>query len=122
MLFRNILLSFCICIVLTSISVGINRPNSSIFIPAFVLLLVAYASMCLVALAMNKILKIDPLWTFTLSFLVSYTVLVLVLWRINGSELRDLIYNIHKGADFRSFLAPLILSNVGIIFWMILKK
>jgi hypothetical protein len=122
MLFKNILISFCICVILTFISVSINRPNSSVFIPAFVLLVAGYASMCIVALLMNRLFKIDATWSFILSFLISYVVLVLVLWRINGSEFPDLISNIHKGPDFYSFLAPFILSNVGMLLWIIFKK
>lgn len=122
MIYRYILLSFSFCILITILSVSINRPNSSVFIPYFVLQSSAYFTLCIISLTLNKALKFDELLSFVLSFLLSYISLFCIVWKINGKEFFEMVKEFHKGKDFWGFVTPYILSNIIAMTFMLKKK
>lgn len=122
MLYRNIILSFSLCVILTFISTSINRPNSSAFFPAFVLGIGAYILMFIIAFVTSKLFSLTDTTAFIISFLTSYVGLMLILWSINGGGILNSLQKLHYGKDFLGFLLPFILSNIALIIWTIIKR
>jgi hypothetical protein len=114
--------SFCICSILTLIFVNIFRPNSSVFFPSFILQLSAYAIMLICAFIIGKIQISNIILIYIVSFIVSYFLLLLILWRINAGNIFETIIEIHKGKDFMSMLFPFITSNVIILLYIFFSK
>lgn len=114
--------SFCICTVLTLIFVNIFRPNSSVFFPSFVLQLLAYAIMLICAFAISKTHISSTILIYTVSFIVSYFLLLLILWRINAGNIFDTIMKVHQGKDFMSMLLPFIASNILLLLYILISK
>lgn len=121
-MYRNIIISFCLCVVLTFISMSFNRPNSSSFFPAFILEIAAYILMFIIAITTSKIFSLSDAASIVISFLTSYVGLMLILWKINGGDIIELTQKFHSGKDFLGFLLPYILSNIALIIWTIIKR
>jgi hypothetical protein len=114
--------SFCICIILTLVFVNVFRPNSSVFFPSFILQLSAYAIMLVCAFIISKTQISNTITIYTISFIVSYFLLLLILWRINASDFIETIIKLHKGKDFMSMLFPYIASNFLMVLYLLLFK
>ena len=121
MLLRNIIISFCICLVLTFIGASLTRPDSSAFIPALTLQSGAYIVMVIAGLLLHRIFR-RKILTFVSTFIVTYALLIFVLWNINGTKTPEAILALHTGRDFFNLLAPFILSNTVLVLWMFFKK
>jgi hypothetical protein len=98
-----------------------NRQNSSFFFPAFVLEVAVYVLMSVIALLASKIFSLSDVASFVISFLISYVGMVIILWKINGSDILNAVQSFHSGPDFLGFLLPYILSNMVLIIWTIVK-
>jgi len=114
--------SFCICIALTLIFSNIFRPNSSVFFPSFILQLSAYTIMLICALIINKTQISNTILIYTVSFIVSYLLLLIILWRINTGNIFETIIKIHRGKDFMSMLFPFITSNILMLLYILFSK
>ncbi len=121
MLYRYIIISFCLCVLSTFISTSIVRPGSSVFAVAFIFQVAAYFLMVCIAFVVSKVFKWSDTIALILSFLLSYFGQLLVLWNINGNDFFISMVGFHEGRDFVGFLLPFILSNIVLILWSSIK-
>lgn len=122
MIYKNIILAFALCVLSTFGLLLINRPDSSAFIPSMVLQTLAFAILVLLAFLLNKTTSISDISNYTVSFVAAYVVLLLVVWKINGSSFMEFIIKYHKGKDFWSVVVPFIISNLTMIIWQVIRK
>jgi hypothetical protein len=122
MALKSIGFSFCICILITLIFVNVFRPNSSVFFPSFILQLLAYVIMLICAFIIGRTQISNSILTYTLSFIVSYFLLILILWRINSGNIFETIIEIHKGKDFMLMIFPFISSNILMLLYILFSK
>jgi hypothetical protein len=122
MIFKLIGFSFGICIMLTIALANFYRPNSSVVFPSMVLQILAFAIMLVIAFVFKKVIASNTALNYSVSFILSYSLLLLVLWRINAGELVSTIMKIHKGKDFMSMLLPFIVSNISMLIYILFSK
>jgi hypothetical protein len=101
---------------------SINRPGSSFFLPSVVLQIFAFLVLVLMLFLFEKVLNISQSLNYLVSFISSYFILMIVIWKINDSDLLEFLIKYHKGRDFWSIIVPFIFSNLLMIFIMIIKK
>lgn len=120
MLFRNILLSFILCTVITGISIAIVRPGSVTFFPTFILQGATYGIMALIVLVLLRMSPTKSSFNFILAFLLSYA--FLILSAINGVGFADMISRAHVGKGFFFLLLPFLLANAMVFLWAISRQ
>lgn len=120
---RNIIAVFIACVSLTGILVAINRPDSSVFLPYFVLQGIAFLVMLLCTFLLRRFTARLSDWVlYILSFLVAYATLMLVVWKINGANIFEFVGKYHTGKDFFGMVFPFIVTNVLMLIWLTSKK
>lgn len=122
MVYKKIIYSTVLCLLLTFLFGSIYRPNSSVIFPSIALQLVAFFIMILAAIIVKNILPTNQVLTLLLSFIISYIILIIILWRINAGEFISLIQRIHKDRDFMVVLFPYIYSNILLIVYNLFSK
>jgi hypothetical protein len=78
--------------------------------------------MLVCAFIISKTQISNTITIYTISFIVSYFLLLLILWRINASDFIETIIKLHKGKDFMSMLFPYIASNFLMVLYLLLFK
>lgn len=122
MIYKILCLAFGLCFLLTFVMLSINRPGSSLFLPSVVLQIFAFLVLILMLFLFEKVLNISQSLNYLVSFISSYFILMIVIWKINDSDLLEFLIKYHKGRDFWSIIVPFIFSNLLMIFIMIIKK
>lgn len=122
MLYKCVIISFLLCVVSTFCMLSINRPGSSLFLPSMVLQILSFLIIILFVFLFNRIGNVSIPVNYFISFISSYIILMIVIWKINGSNFLGFIIKYHKGKDFWSIVVPFIVSNLLMITFLILKK
>lgn len=114
---KYIYFSFSICSALTFIFLVIVDKSIIIFIPTFLIHILAFLILLLSNLFF-KILRLNHIiLNFIISFLLSYFFIIFVFWKINQGDFFMLVLELHKGKDFIVSLLSYIISNIYIVLY-----
>lgn len=114
---RYFYFSFSICSALTFIFLVIVDKSIIIFIPTFLIHILAFLILLLSNLFF-KILRLNHIiLNFIISFLLSYFFIIFVFWKINQGDFFMLVLELHKVKNFIVSLLPYIISNIYIVLY-----
>lgn len=123
MLYNCTVLSLIFCVLSTFIiMLSVGGSGSIFFIFGSILQILAFSSMAIILYLLNKIVLFSNLLNYSVSFICSYIILMLMVWNIKGSNFQDFLINYHKGMNFVCIVLPFAVPNLLAILYLVFNK
>lgn len=123
MLYNCTVLSLTFCVLSTFIiMLSVDGSGSIFFVLVPILQIFAFSSMAIILYLLNKIVFFSNLLNYSVSFICSYIILILVFWNINGGNFQDFFIEYHKGMFFVCVVLPFAVPNLLAILYLVFNK